>query len=601
MPRVSRPSTQTQPGRGTLSGGMTDRAVRRRAERGQAAVIFALCLMALLAMLALAVDVGIVYLGQRRFDQNGADAAALAVGTLLARNVSVDPTDPALRTIFYVTEDAAYATARKYAGLDPDDPTDYRSTGVNQNGALADRVGLALSLEYWGTDEWGADWCFTTVAQEPERRPGQNVCAPFTPDTGSPTPVRFVPPPDPAIPFKVRVTVSSTTRGFFSEVVGLGDARPTAPQRRADGAAACVRPKVNVAGAWQDPVPAARGVTTCAQAVVSIAGRSDATDDPSIPILPFATCPLAQLAGHALLTVWSGGLNGLPCLGGHGWPGVVDLSASPAWCDAPGGVTSPTNKDYVFRTLLPPGAYANPACIQEPTGDTWNRAGRYAPEPGYPGSVDLANDLAHWTVRGFGGTLQAGARVPTYIGTDPDSTAQLEGSVGNWIAQALYCISGAGCDASAAFFARPAGAPPEDPRDPSAALFRSVCPDPFGDLRMGCRDARIIVWDPTSGERADETGAAWIPAGSDPPQRVRVQQIVRIRLYCVHRIVTDPSTPCNVLPPPSLVGLVLGAPEGTPFVAGRLVPALEPLSQALPCPTCTVGPSLNGVRVALES
>ena len=50
-------------------------------------VSFAVMIAAMMAVLALVVDMGIL-LSQRRFDQNGADAGALAAGRLLAGDVS---------------------------------------------------------------------------------------------------------------------------------------------------------------------------------------------------------------------------------------------------------------------------------------------------------------------------------------------------------------------------------------------------------------------------------------------------------------------------------------------------------------------------------
>ena len=68
------------------------RPVRRallthREERGNFFVTTALILTVLIGMLALVIDIGFAA-GQRRFMQNGADAAALAVADLLSGSVS---------------------------------------------------------------------------------------------------------------------------------------------------------------------------------------------------------------------------------------------------------------------------------------------------------------------------------------------------------------------------------------------------------------------------------------------------------------------------------------------------------------------------------
>src|SRR2546430_7621743 len=59
----------------------------RYGERGQVLVMAALMMTALLGMLGLVIDVGNAY-AQRRFMQNGADAAAVAAARYMATNRS---------------------------------------------------------------------------------------------------------------------------------------------------------------------------------------------------------------------------------------------------------------------------------------------------------------------------------------------------------------------------------------------------------------------------------------------------------------------------------------------------------------------------------
>jgi hypothetical protein len=94
----------------------------RHGESGQALVTFALMITVMMAMLALVLDLGLLF-GQRRFDQNGADAAALKVGHMLAGSVSPrenpDSLDDVVPVYFGWSESDVYTEARRYAGLRP--------------------------------------------------------------------------------------------------------------------------------------------------------------------------------------------------------------------------------------------------------------------------------------------------------------------------------------------------------------------------------------------------------------------------------------------------------------------------------------------------
>src|SRR5687768_17609063 len=102
---------------------------RIHGDDGQALVSFALMAVVIMGMLALVVDLGLVF-GQRRFDQNGADAGAFAAGRLLAGSVAPlnNNGDPYLS----VPDADVYRAVRSYAGLDPANlastvPTDRKS------------------------------------------------------------------------------------------------------------------------------------------------------------------------------------------------------------------------------------------------------------------------------------------------------------------------------------------------------------------------------------------------------------------------------------------------------------------------------------------
>jgi Flp pilus assembly protein TadG len=198
-------------------------------ESGQVLVLFAIAIAAIVAMLVLVIDLGVL-LSQRRFDQNGADAAVLAVGRRLAASTAASDT-------------TLYQRVRYYAGLNPADAST-GSTGVNQIFGLKSRTNVVVTLEY---STIPGQWCHSpaSLAQEPALDP------PRSPPTTACTLSLGTLPPLPVAnhPYRVRVTASATTDGFFARSIGLGDPPPPA---------SCLRP----AGA--------PGITTCAQAVVTI-------------------------------------------------------------------------------------------------------------------------------------------------------------------------------------------------------------------------------------------------------------------------------------------------------------------------------------------
>jgi hypothetical protein len=195
----------------------------------------ALLLAAMMAMLSLVIDLGVV-MGQRRFAQNGADAAASAVAHVLAGAVQ-DADDGGV--FLAVPDSEALSLARRLAGLDPS-PTSFASTqptSLYGNPAIAGRTHLSLSLEYWD----GGHWCYS-----PSGAPPPSAGGPPT-DCGSSRYLGIYPPrPAEHRHYRVRATVNVATVTFFP---ALGE-----------GNAACVRP----AGA--------AGVLTCASATYIIGG-----------------------------------------------------------------------------------------------------------------------------------------------------------------------------------------------------------------------------------------------------------------------------------------------------------------------------------------
>jgi hypothetical protein len=138
-------------------------------ESGQALVIFALLTTAVVGMLALVFDLGFFY-SQRRFDQNAADAAALAAGRLLAGGVS--PLDNSGGLQFDWPDADVYREVRRYAGLDPNSAAT-APTGVNRSAGLVGRTRLAVTLEYSA----GGPWCYSPSGPAPPRMPPVPPCA----------------------------------------------------------------------------------------------------------------------------------------------------------------------------------------------------------------------------------------------------------------------------------------------------------------------------------------------------------------------------------------------------------------------------------------
>lgn len=224
VPRRSRWATRRR-GTPVTGGGTRPAGPGGGGESGQTLVLFALLAGVLVAMLALVIDVGVI-LGQRRFAQNGADAAALAAGRLLA-------------TLSSATDGNVYQEVRRYAGLDTSDVASAVPTGVNQHPGLLTRTSLVATLEY----DNGDGWCVSPSTQTPPLpKPTPPRCNPARPASRS------------GQPYRLRVGVSATTDGFFARAIGFGDSTP----------ADCLRPT----GA---PV---RGITTCAQAAVTVTESS---------------------------------------------------------------------------------------------------------------------------------------------------------------------------------------------------------------------------------------------------------------------------------------------------------------------------------------
>ena len=525
-----------------------------RLERGQALVMVAVAFSALLGIAALAVDLGLIF-AQRRFDQNGADAAALAAARMLAAAAS--PLDTSGALYLSVSDADVYREVRRYAGLDPNTSA-ATPTGINRGTGLASQTTLAVTLEYAAAGVW----CYSPSGPAPLRSPPVPPCA-LAVVSG----VAYPPLPVAAQAYRVRVTVSSTAKGLFAPAAGIADRTPAAPQDQARPA--CLR------------TGGTGGNTTCAHAVTAIAGATGAQSP--APIIPVATadCQIAAPTGGVLFELWGSTPSGCGVDLGS-WKNMLDFTTETRWCNTLKGNSDP---DYRYTNLLPPGAQiAGGPCEHELPDPTWSRAG-YTPDPAHPGQNDVNGDMRYWIAAGFGGTLRAGYtdgnRFPTYV----ELQSSPAGDLGQNVAAGFYCGSSGVTATSCSVSINPAGTYFFAKNRPD---FHDVCPDQWGTrYGAGCREAAVVTWaQPEWVVDLQSGGTGWSSSGSGGPARVRAARLLTFRLYCDH----DNNGLCT-LPPKSIVGSAAGS-----TVWGR---AVSPLITGA-CATCTAGPSLVGNKVSLE-
>lgn len=457
-------------------------AARQRLEDGQAAIHFALMAAALMAMLALIIDVGLVAV-QRRFDQNAADAAASGIARLLTAQITVQPNG---QLAFPVDGATLQATLTQLAG-------------ANAHTGLASRTTRLPTLEFSPND--GAAWC---TAQ-----PG-----------GCPTP------PQPAVntPYLVRVTVSSTTSGFFT-------------------------PLLSSASTSSCPATGGTGVTTCAQAVVSISGSTSLP--PNMQVIP-ATIPVCEvLTGQAWQVFELWGSNTSPCHDTGGWKNLLDFTPID-------GSTSPS----VYGPFHGAG---------------------YRPDDEYTGS-GKRKDLVYWIANGFGGDVTVG----NWILTGKSGTAEGCISRGFYGGGGACDVNGRNDDWTENYFFDNVKL-----GNPTPVLYgwfdcSKTNDDPVvtsSSMRVGCRDVAIAAWN----EPQVRQGTSWIDISSGQPDRVRIASFYVFRLYCSW---SSDGTRCDQRPPSSVLP---GCPSFGSGICGRL----KSVTATSSCPTCTAGPSItiNAVRL----
>ena len=588
---------------------------RRREEResGQMIILFALMAVAMVGFLALALDLGFMF-AQRRFDQNGADAAALAAGRLMS--VSVSARDQAATQLYFLSTDPqVYSVARQYAGLDPAS-TSSDPTGTNQNPALNNRNKLVATLEY--SNDGGATWCYSP--SEPGPHPaGVPACGTNLDANGNQLP----PDPNPDRPYKVRVTVSSTTELFiwpaFSQLMGGGTGDITPSE--------CLR------------ATGASGVTSCAQAVVVINGSP--TQIVKAPIIPAATllCQIPPLPGEPI-PLWSSNPIG-SCTSNVNlgqWKALLDLTAEDKWCSNPNGGDG-SDPDYRYWALLPRYAYSGTLpnlttilvnyrrqeCKNSARDDTtvpalgWHRAS-FRPDPSYQGTCIATVDTAYWSANGFSGRLgddkgqvpdengkifgedgYYGNWYPTYV----DAKTDQAGNMGQNIATGFYCDTNQNHVTETTCSVNPVNTFVSNPPPPTYFFAKNQdgyydeCPDALGqkvkdqgDRPPGCRDAMVPVWDTreqVQGNLNQSGGTGWKTlTGTGATDRVRIVRLYPMRIYCDH----DNSGLCTQSPKS------VAPSAGNSEVWGYLASPIPPQN----CPNCsyTGGPTIWGNKVTLE-
>ncbi|MHB1133487.1 MAG: pilus assembly protein TadG-related protein [Chloroflexota bacterium] len=525
--------------------------------RGQVLPMFAIVIIALFAIVALVVDMGFLF-GQKRYDQNGADAAALAAARLLAENVS--PLD-STATYFAIPEVEVYNQALAYVA-------------PNQNANLGARNAFVMTLEYWDGNP-AHPWCYSPQGPQPPRSPAVPVCTPYTKTVGGVT-VSLPPLPASGYPYRVRVTVSSTTDPLFAPAANISGSTqtlvtdPTKP--------ACLKSGTD-----------ADRHMVCAHAIAAVQGSSVAAGNG--PVLPVTTgdCDIGDNVG-GLFQLW--GSNPEGC--GYGinpWKNMIDLSDHNTWCsDASGGSTP--DPDYDYYKLLPTAA-TTMARSECDTYDTWDRNG-FVPDTGMTFTGQTDHDVPMLIARGFQGEIRAnyvnGNKVPTYGAAHPAQGSNL----GQNVAVGFYCgSSGVGstwCDPTL----NPAGTYYFAQNQPG---MQPICGDYYGtQLGLGCRDAVVPTWgDENVSNRGvdwatdlNSGGTGWSHSGGGGPDRVRLVRLLTMRLYCQYA-----GTGLCTEPPKVVVGSAANSDVWGRFLSPFLV-------ACPPGATCTGSPSINGNMAVLE-
>lgn len=433
-------------------------------------VFTAFALVAMLGVTSLVIDLGFTF-GQRRFMQNGADAAALAAAQLLGN--WVEPYQKVnwpenVPVFFGINDGDVYKEA-------------YRIAQKNQNPGLKTRTtSFTVKVEYCvAVDN-------THYLVDQPGCPSPNSWKPSTNDPNSTAKV-----PDGT--YKVRVTVNSTLTTLFGRVIG---------QNTTD---------------------------TSGQGVAVILGVCQQTAVTG-NIWPFTVWDQQDFGTdqNTLYELWGSTAPSPPFAGA--WQNVLDLSPARLWCNGNPSVTDPDYK-WQFPAMVPntdQGATVNckdPTSPTDPTKNfagtdtTWYRNG-YAEDPRggcYVGSDRNVPDLAIWAATTYQGTLRVhdpntgaiGNKVPTYQDENPAQS----GNGGNNVGQGIYG-GGTGslpCVGSTFFFQ---GATAKDPDHQAWGYYKDV-----------------IVFTYDNPEYWKTSTNTWSTQRSGAPGRVELMRILNFRIY----------------------------------------------------------------------
>lgn len=402
-------------------------------------VFTAISLVVMLGIASLVIDVGFD-LGQRRFMQNGADAAALAAARMLGNNVSPYPANgtwpQGIAQFFSVPDATVYQAA-------------YNVATSNQNVGITGRTtNFSVTLEY----------CVAANANS------------YSTASGCPSPNSWVTSTDssgshsvPDGTYKVRATVSSTISTIFGGVVG----RST--------------------------------ISASAQAIAVIQGVAQPTTETG-GIWPFTLWANQDFGTDpdTLYELWGSTAPSSPAAGS--WQNVLDMTPASKWCDGSGvdylwaGSTGSTPAPAAYPTT--DGSQGNVTCSTfTPQGTSWNRTG-YTADPRYPGTDTNSTDLANWAACTWGGTMQVGNKFPTYVDTKPSQT----GNGGNNVAQGIYGSGVTTCPNGSTYFFQ--GYTQTDPAHPSWGPYRDVWVATWGNAEYW--NKKLGQWSTTTNGTAPD-------------------------------------------------------------------------------------------------
>jgi hypothetical protein len=428
----------------------------RRQERGNYLVITALLLTVLIGMLALVVDIGFAA-GQRRFMQNGADAAALAAADLLSGAVLPypDPFNPPwpqnIPSYFGATDAQVYAKAMNIATQ-------------NQNSRLSNGTSPTVLVEYCvaaNSTSYRPQIPGCTQSDDPRNAAGNH----WVTNTNS----SANRPPDGT--YKVRVTVSSTISTTFGRVIGQNSTNSSA-------------------------VGVAVILGVCEQSLSN--GNT----------MPFTLwngqslgVPPDQFFTGNLFQLWSSNPPA-PSNGDSNWKNVLDLSPATVWCD---GVS--TDYEWAVKSSFAGMVPAGTACTPNPgdptknftgTDTSWNR-GAFQPDSRggvCTGSATNPDDVYMWISAGFNGTVGVGMKVPTYMH---------RGDNGQNIADAIWGNTPNACNGRYFF----QGVTAVDPLHPTWGVYRDVTVFTYDVPRATTTSTRSTATTSAAGRTAITRASLW--------------------------------------------------------------------------------------------